>query len=153
MQSSASCFLSAAGWCCQSVSFNFRFKSESNICIGAISIICHRYITCSFDFCFCIHPLPPSSYAEGGGETQDDLRDRHGFLSVKWHTISHVHCLYFPSPVCQNSDCFQVVSIHHNKVYNAISLWISQDRHQRELEQCRDRVLKCHYKKGTDDLM
>lgn len=122
--------LSSAGWCCQSVSFNFRFKSEShNLCIAAISIICHRYLACCFDLCFCIHPLPPSSYAEGSGETQGDLRDRHRFLSVTRHTTSHIHCLYFPNPVCQNSAWFQVVSIHHNKIYSAISMWISQDRH------------------------
>lgn len=32
-------------------------------------------------------------------------------------------------------------------------MWVSQDIHQREVEQYRDRVLKCDYKKGTDDLM
>lgn len=106
--------LSSAGWCCQSVSFTFRSKSKSNnLGIAAISIICRRYLAWSFDPFFFIHPLPPSLYAEEREETRDDLRNRYGFLSIK----RHVHYLYFPSPVCQNSARSQVVSIHHDKVY------------------------------------
>lgn len=61
-----------------------------------------------------------------------------------------MHHLYFPSPICQNLAWSQVVSIHHDKAYNAISMWISQGRHQRELEQCRDRALQCDCKKSSD---
>lgn len=86
---------------------------------------------------------------------RDDHRARAGFLFVKKHTRSHVHSLYCPSSVCQNPAWIQlrswthVGSVHHDGVYTAISMQMSQGGLQR-LEHCRGKASNCDYMKSSD---